>query len=241
MKENFISVEELSLTCDIDFVIPLKQVGLITRAVLEAIHIFYKPRKIFVVTPYEETKILKHLIKIWNVGEVKCIAEEDFFENNYNLNLRKIRQYYDFHRSGNQREPGWWYQQLIKLGASTQIKDLSFVYVVWDGDLVPTRRWKLCELKKECDLESTTFINSDDQSKISNSIPILSSTFSDLKIDQISTTKHRSNSDLSISTVNSTSMLPYNNRKWYFAILQSEARSQFNTTQYMECMKSLSG
>jgi hypothetical protein len=35
--------------------------------------------------------------------------------------------------SGDQREPGWWIQQLIKLGASTQIPNISPTYVVWDG------------------------------------------------------------------------------------------------------------
>ena len=36
--------------------------------------------------------------------------------------------------SGDQREPGWWIQQLIKIGAATQIPNISSAYVVWDGE-----------------------------------------------------------------------------------------------------------
>jgi len=111
----------------------LKSVGLITRSVLEAIRIFYKPRRIIVVTAYEEAKILSELVKRWKCGVVECIDEEHFFVNNFNLCLAEIRSVYDFNRVGDQREPGWWIQQLIKLGAATQIKDISDVYVVWDG------------------------------------------------------------------------------------------------------------
>lgn len=35
--------------------------------------------------------------------------------------------------AGDQREPGWWIQQLIKLGGATQIANISSTYVVWDG------------------------------------------------------------------------------------------------------------
>jgi hypothetical protein len=35
--------------------------------------------------------------------------------------------------SGDQREAGWWIQQLIKLGAASQVVDISATYVVWDG------------------------------------------------------------------------------------------------------------
>ena len=39
---------------------------------------------------------------------------------------------------GDQREAGWWIQQLIKLGAATQIADISPTYVVWDGTFQTT-------------------------------------------------------------------------------------------------------
>ncbi len=131
--EHSATDDELELTADIDFVVPLKQVGLITRAVLEAIKLFYKPRRIVVVTAQDEARILKDLVQRWDCGRVECLNEETFFQPNFGLSLEAIRATYDYNRHGEQREPGWWIQQLIKLGAATQINDISSVYVVWDG------------------------------------------------------------------------------------------------------------
>lgn len=44
---------------------------------------------------------------------------------------------------GDQREPGWWIQQLIKLGAATQIENISPTYVVWDGKLRGTLNFSI--------------------------------------------------------------------------------------------------
>lgn len=117
----------------------------------------------------------------WEINNVETIAEEDFFLPNFGLTLDDLVAQYDRNRIGDQREPGWWIQQLIKLGAGTQIPGISPVYIVWDGDLVPTRRWKLCERDQN-------------------------------------------------------GMI-----KYYIAILQGESRSEFNTTQYAQCMKALTG
>jgi hypothetical protein len=125
---------EFEITSKIDFIVPLKQVGLITKAVLEAIHLFYRPRRIVVVTAAVETVILKELVPYWNCGPVECINEETFFEANFGLSFESILAEYDHKRPGDQREPGWWIQQLIKLGAS-QIPNISPTYVVWDGKL----------------------------------------------------------------------------------------------------------
>jgi hypothetical protein len=166
-------------------------VGAITRAVLEGINYFYNPRRIIVIAPREETRILNALISTysfkamgeggWEINNVTTIAEEDFFLPNFGLTLDDLVAQYDRNRIGDQREPGWWIQQLIKLGAGTQIPGISSVYIVWDGDLIPTRRWKLCE--------------------------------------------HDENGMI----------------KYYIAILQGESRSEFNTTQYAQCMKALTG
>jgi hypothetical protein len=43
----------------------------------------------------------------------------------------------------NSREFGWWYQQIIKLGAYRQIENLSNPYVVWDSDLIPIIKWDI--------------------------------------------------------------------------------------------------
>ena len=80
-----------------------------------------------------EGDILKSLVSSWAVGRVEFIEEELFFQPNFNLTIYNIIEQYDKFREGDQREPGWWIQQLIKLGAASQISDLSDDYVVWDG------------------------------------------------------------------------------------------------------------
>jgi hypothetical protein len=131
--EHIIDSSELEITSEMDFVVPLKQVGLITRAVLEALHRFYRPRRIFVISSNREALMLRILLPYWEVGYVEFIAEETFFVPNYNLLLSDLLKEYDTNRPGDQREPGWWIQQLIKLGAATQIPDISTYYAVWDG------------------------------------------------------------------------------------------------------------
>ena len=128
-----ISTDEYNITSKMDFVVPLKKVGLITRAVLEAIHSLYKPKRIIIVSMRSEGEILKSLVSLWAVGRVEFIEEELFFQPNFNLTIYNIIEQYDKFRDGDQREPGWWIQQLIKLGAASQIPDLSDDYVVWDG------------------------------------------------------------------------------------------------------------
>lgn len=130
-----ITEAEERITSQMDFIVPLKQVGLITRAVLESIRKFYSPRRIIVVTSRKETAILKRLTPYWEVGPTEFIEEEVFFMRNFNLTLDDILLEYDAELPGDQREPGWWIQQLIKLGAATQIPNISSVYVVWDGKI----------------------------------------------------------------------------------------------------------
>lgn len=125
--------DEMALTSKLDFVVPLKQVGLITRAVLEAIHLYYAPRRIIIVSSRAEGEIVRSLCSFWNAGVVEFVDEESFFERHYNVTIQQIQSEYDPNRTGDQREPGWWIQQLIKLGAATQIPDLTTNYVVWDG------------------------------------------------------------------------------------------------------------
>ena len=143
--EHKVTKEELTILSEIDFLVPLKQVGVITRCVLEALELFYHPRRIIVVTPKKEADILRNLAKYWDINNLELIYEEHFFESNLNLSFEDIIKEYDTTRGFEQREPGWWIQQLIKLGAATQIHDISHTYIVWDADLIPTRRWKLCD------------------------------------------------------------------------------------------------
>lgn len=179
--EHTAKTDEMAAMSSVDFIVPIKQIGLITRSVLEAIREFYRPRRIIVVTKRIEGEILKGFLPFWNVGVVECVDEETFFVRNFGLRFHDIVAEYDPSRPGDQREPGWWLQQLIKLGAATQIPNISPTYVVWDGDLVPTRRWSLC--------------SKDHSGKM----------------------------------------------KYHIAILQGESRSEFNTTQYANCMEYLTG
>lgn len=125
---------EYEITSKLDFVVPLKQVGLITRAVLESIHTFYNPRRIIIISSKVEGNIVRALSPHWNAGVIEFVDEETFFERNYNLSIQQILSQYDATREGDQREPGWWIQQLIKLGAASQIPNISTHYVVWDGE-----------------------------------------------------------------------------------------------------------
>ena len=43
------------------------------------------------------------------------------------------------------REFGWWYQQLLKLGIRHAVTDISDPFIVWDSDLIPMKKWPLCE------------------------------------------------------------------------------------------------
>jgi hypothetical protein len=100
MSVHCSDLDEMKVMSDIDFVVPLKQVGLITRSVLEAIHTFYKPRKIIVVTKKSEGELLRSLLKYWNVGIVECLDEEIFFVRNFGLSFDDIIAEYDAKRPG---------------------------------------------------------------------------------------------------------------------------------------------
>jgi hypothetical protein len=92
---------EMRVMSTVDFIVPLKQVGIITRSVLEAVHEFYKPRRIIVVTKKAEAEILRILILFWDVGLVECLDEDIFFVKNFGLSLDNIISEYDATRPGN--------------------------------------------------------------------------------------------------------------------------------------------
>jgi hypothetical protein len=130
----------------VDFVVPIKKIGMFTKAVLEGIQTFYAPKRIFVVTNQEEKDVLEKEI-IVNNKEIVFVDEETFFVKHFGLTMTDLNQVFcnkTDNCNSNYREFGWWYQQLIKLGASTQIEDISESYVVWDGDLIPLTKWELC-------------------------------------------------------------------------------------------------
>jgi hypothetical protein len=143
-----------NFTGHIDFVIPLKKVGLFTRSVLEGIEFFYQPKKIYIVTNEIDISFLEKELPFWKVGLIQMIKEESFFCENFGLTMENLEN--QFHskeklKDEKHREFGWWYQQLIKLGASFQIKDISRKYVVWDADLIPLEKWELVVKNKKND------------------------------------------------------------------------------------------
>ena len=98
--EHRATPDEMQAMSTIDFVVPLKQIGIITRSVLEAIHNFYRPRRIIVVTKRIERDILNKLLPFWDVGLVQCVDEETFFIRNYGLTFESIIAEYDHNRPG---------------------------------------------------------------------------------------------------------------------------------------------
>jgi hypothetical protein len=95
--------DEFDVMSGVDFIVPLKQVGIITRSVLEAIQRFYRPRRIIVVTKKIEVDILKKLTPYWDVGVVEYMDEAVFFVRNFGLSFEDIIAEYDAARPGQNR------------------------------------------------------------------------------------------------------------------------------------------
>ena len=127
-----------------DFVIPLHKKNFIIRTVIEGIIYFYNPKNIYIIVPKKYIYDMENDIKIWNTKDsnIFLIEEEIFFMSNYNLNINDIKKWY-YYIDEQSREFGWWFQQLIKLGAVYQIKNLSDPFIVWDSDLIPIIKWSL--------------------------------------------------------------------------------------------------
>jgi len=132
----------------LDFVIPLKAPGLITRAVLEGIDRLYRPRSILIITDLSLWKPIDYDIKT----PLRCIDESCFFGEA--LSKQRLQERFDRNVGPDlswRRPFGWWYQQILKLGCHQVVKDISQpFYVVWDSDLIPLKRWDLVVDGKAC-------------------------------------------------------------------------------------------
>lgn len=124
-----------------DLVIPLYQQRWNTRAVLEGLSQHYAPRRIHVITPEREARSLSQSIANWTLAPTTIHPEEPFFQAQTGLSKDEICAELDLGQS--LYTPGWFYQQLLKLGAPAGIADLSEWYVVWDSDLLPVATWPL--------------------------------------------------------------------------------------------------
>ena len=127
----------------IDFVIPLHRYHNMVRTMIEAIHMFYNPRNIYIITPKDSIEKLQHFSGSLTKNKIIAIPEETFFIDNYELSIDNIKSMYNNDFDERSREFGWWYQQIIKLGACKQIVELSDPFVVWDSDLVPFIKWDI--------------------------------------------------------------------------------------------------
>ncbi len=127
-----------------DIVIPLYQVRWNTRAVLEGLSDRYQPRSIHVVAPAAQARSLAEMAGEWQTAPLYTHEEETFFSRS-NLTKDIICAEIDLGQS--LYTPGWFYQQLLKLGAYEGIEDLSEWYLVWDSDLLPVAAWDAIEEK----------------------------------------------------------------------------------------------
>jgi len=123
-----------------DVVIPLYRIRWNTRAVLEGLTIHYQPRAIHIITPLSEVEALKAASQEWQVAPLTVHEEELFFQP---IGLTKDSICAELDLGESLYTPGWFYQQLLKLGAAAGIPDLSEWYVVWDSDLLPVATWPL--------------------------------------------------------------------------------------------------
>uniref|UniRef100_A0A6C0EA42 Uncharacterized protein n=1 Tax=viral metagenome TaxID=1070528 RepID=A0A6C0EA42_9ZZZZ len=132
----------------VDFVIPLHRYHNMVRTVIEALHTFYNPRVIYIITPLNYVDEINTMSSNWNKNTIIALPEETFFMKNYGLSIDDIKQLFNNENDERSREFGWWYQQIIKLGAQKQIKGLSDPFVVWDSDLVPIIKWDIYPTKE---------------------------------------------------------------------------------------------
>ena len=125
-----------------DIVIPLYQIRWNTRAVLEGLTTHYQPRAIHVIAPVSQARSLAEMAEEWHIAKLYTHEEEIFFQPS-NLTKDIICGEIDLGQS--LYTPGWFYQQLLKLGAYEGIENLSEWYVVWDSDLLPVATWNLIQ------------------------------------------------------------------------------------------------
>ncbi|MEO1400450.1 MAG: DUF6492 family protein [Cyanobacteria bacterium J06635_1] len=123
-----------------DIVIPLYKSRWNTRAVMEGLTAHYKPRAIHIITPASEAQLLKTVSQDWQTAPLHIHGEETFFQP---IGLTKEAICAELDLGESLYTPGWFYQQLLKLGAFEGIADLSEWYVVWDSDLLPVDTWPL--------------------------------------------------------------------------------------------------
>ncbi|MEM1355387.1 MAG: DUF6492 family protein [Planctomycetota bacterium] len=123
-----------------NIVIPMLKPTWCTRAVIEGLSAHYQPSRIHIISPAEQCESLQGMVDShgWQIGDFTPHPEESFFVS-LGLSKNVLSQMVDLSHS--LYSPGWFYQQLLKLGAWEGIPGLSEDYLVWDADLLPIHTW----------------------------------------------------------------------------------------------------
>jgi hypothetical protein len=130
----------------IDFFIPLHRYHPLFQSCVEAIIQFYDPRTIYIVTSIPEIDKIKKCVPLWNTGThtFLCFINEDtFFQSTHSISKEEIKNKWYIYKDEQSREFGWWYQQILKLGAIKKIPQMSDPFIIWDSDLVPIQKWPI--------------------------------------------------------------------------------------------------
>ncbi|MEO1235974.1 MAG: DUF6492 family protein [Planctomycetota bacterium] len=128
-----------------DIVIPLFRLQWSTRAVYEGVCQHYAPARLHVIAPAETAAALTRAAdrERWAVGPIHVHTEEDFFVEKHGLTKDDLANEL---RLGESLYPaGWYYQQLLKLGAADGIAELSDWFLIWDSDLLPVETWPVID------------------------------------------------------------------------------------------------
>ncbi len=124
-----------------DLVIPLFRLQWSTRAVYEGVARQVDPRHLHIIAPAQTAEQLTAAVaeEGWDLPATTVHAEENFFVAALGLTKDDLAAQL---RLGESLYPaGWYYQQLLKLGAHDGIAELSDAYLVWDSDLLPVEAW----------------------------------------------------------------------------------------------------
>ena len=118
---------------------PLYKSGWHTRSVLEGITKHFSPKSIHIATLPSEIFTLEKCVDQWDCAPVYFYDENIFFTDK-NLSKKVICD--RLRNINDQYQPGWFYQQLLKLGCLRTLHDLSDWTLIWDSDLIPIKGWK---------------------------------------------------------------------------------------------------
>ena len=116
-----------------DLVIPMaiKDLLLVKKNVY-FIKKFIQPSRIFIIS---NSKCFKLFSKTYLQRNSITLIDEN--EMIHGLSFVKIKNIMDKHFEASNRCYGWYFQQILKMGAA-EIKEINQYYLIWDADTIPT-------------------------------------------------------------------------------------------------------